>query len=547
MEDRHDDPLDDLLPDLLRRRAADDGACEFFRSVDGQAVSYAEAYARSCAVANGLVDLGVAHGECVVIMADNARDPICTWLATSLAGAVEVAINTGYRGRSLEHVMQNSQARVMFVEEALVPRILEVRDALTYLETVVVYRSNGAQVTISVPGCTVLDFDDVLGVDTIEPGRTVGPHDIASVVYTSGTTGPAKGVMMPHGQIRLFSRLGVEGARLTADDAFYCFIPLFHVAGKFIGIMGSMMSGGRVVLDTRFSVEAFMPRVREHGCTIALMHGPLVEMLHQLPASDDDAENPMTRIMASPFPANIALDFQQRFGIRGIETWGMTEVTIPIWQPFDEPLRVGSCGRLREEHFELRVVDPDTDEEMPAGRTGEMVLRPRRPFTMMQGYLRMPEITVDTWRNLWFHTGDLGYVAEDGYVYFVDRVKERIRRRAENISSFEIEAAALTHPGVAEAAAVGVPSEFEGDDDVLLCVVPAAVGGPDQAALTAHLAAALPHFMVPRYLRYLDAFPRTPTGKPQKVQLRTEGVTPETWDRKTAGVSLRDILQEAKQ
>lgn len=547
MEDRHDDPLDDLLPDLLRRRAADDGAREFFRSVDGQAVSYAEAYARSCAVANGLVDLGVAHGECVVIMADNARDPICTWLATSLAGAVEVAINTGYRGRSLEHVMQNSQARVMFVEEALVPRILEVRDALTCLETVVVYRSNGAEVTISVPGCTVLDFDDVLGVDTIEPGRTVGPHDIASVVYTSGTTGPAKGVMMPHGQIRLFSRLGVEGARLTADDAFYCFIPLFHVAGKFIGIMGSMMSGGRVVLDTRFSVEAFMPRVREHGCTIALMHGPLVEMLHQLPASDDDAENPMTRIMASPFPANIALDFQQRFGIRGIETWGMTEVTIPIWQPFDEPLRVGSCGRLRDEHFELRVVDPDTDEETPAGRTGEMVLRPRRPFTMMQGYLRMPEITVDTWRNLWFHTGDLGYVAEDGYVYFVDRVKERIRRRAENISSFEIEAAALTHPGVAEAAAVGVPSEFEGDDDVLLCVVPAAEGGPDQAALTAHLAAALPHFMVPRYLRYLDAFPRTPTGKPQKVQLRTEGVTPETWDRKMAGVSLRDILQEAKQ
>lgn len=541
-----DDPLDDLLPDLLRRRATHDGLREFFRSVDGLAVTYAEAYARSCAVANGLVNLGVARGECVVIMSDNARDPICTWLGTSLTGAVEVAINTGYRGRSLEHVMENSQARVMFVEEALIPRVLEVREALNHLETVVVYRSTRSDAALAVPGCTVLSFDDFLGDDSSEPGRPVEPHDIASVVYTSGTTGPAKGVMMPHGQIRLFSRLGVEGARLTADDVFYSFIPLFHVAGKFIGIMGSMMSGGRVVLDTRFSADAFMPRVREHRCTIALMHGPLVEMLHQLPTSADDADNPMKRIMASPFPANIALDFQRRFGIRGIETWGMTEVTIPIWQPFDEPLRVGSCGKLREEHFELRVVDPDTDEEMPTGSTGEMVLRPKLPFTMMQGYLRMPEVTVDTWRNLWFHTGDLGYVGEDGYVYFVDRVKERIRRRAENISSFEIEAAALTHTGVAECAAVGVPSEFDGDDDVLLCVVPAPGPDPDKAEMIAHLAAALPHFMVPRYLRYLDALPRTPTGKLQKMQLRNEGVTSATWDRRAAGVSLRDILQEAE-
>jgi crotonobetaine/carnitine-CoA ligase len=538
--------VDDLLPDLLRRRAAHDSTREFFRNVDGATVTYGEAYSRACSVANGLLSSGVARGECVVIMADNAPDSICTWLGIAMAGAVEVAINTGYRGRSLEHVMQNSQARIAFVEEQLLPRLVEVGAALTHLTTVVVYRSAGSSDLPSVPGWTLVDFDDLLGPDS-DPGVQVGPHDIASVVYTSGTTGPAKGVMMPHGQIRLFSRLGVEGAGLNADDAFYCFIPLFHVAGKFIGIMGSMMTGGRVVLDTRFSVEAFLPRVREHGCTVALLHGPLVEMVYQLPESPDDADNPMTRIMASPFPAHLALDFQRRFGIRGIETWGMTEVTIPIWQPLDEPLRIGSCGRLREEHFELRIVDPDTDAEMPAGRTGEMVLRPRRPFTMMQGYLRMPEVTIETWRNLWFHTGDLGYIAEDGYVYFVDRVKERIRRRAENISSFEVEAAGLTHPGVAECAAVGVPSEFDGDDDVLLCVVPEAGAVPDEADLIRHLAAELPHFMVPRYLRYLDALPRTPTGKPQKVQLRNEGITPTTWDRKAAGVSLRTVLQEAEQ
>ncbi|MCX6460022.1 MAG: AMP-binding protein [Actinobacteria bacterium] len=538
--------LEALLPDLLRARAAEDGEREFFRSVGGQPVTYAEAYGDACAVANGLVSLDVAHGECVVIMAGNSSASMATWLGTSLAGAVEVAINTGYRGHSLEHVLQNSQARVMFIEEALVARVIEIRDSLTHLEIVVVYRDDDGPVNAVVPGTRTVAYQDILGARDHAPDRPVAPHDIASVLYTSGTTGPAKGVMMPHGQVRLFSRLGVEGARMTADDVFYCFIPLFHVAGKFIGIMGSMMVAGRVVLDTQFEVDEFLTRARENACTIALLHGPLVEMLHQQPVRPDDAENPITRIMASPFPAGIALEFQERFGIRGIETWGMTEVTIPIWQPFDEPLRIGSCGRVREEHFELRIVDPDTDEEVAPGSTGEMVLRPRRPFTMMQGYLYMPDVTLSAWRNLWFHTGDLAYIADDGYVYFVDRVKERIRRRAENISSYEIEYAALAHPGVAECSAVGVPSEFEGDDDVLLCVVPLPGDTLDPEALIADLALRLPHFMVPRYVRVLDQVPRTPNGKPQKVALRSEGVTADTWDRRAAGVSLRQLITGAQ-
>jgi crotonobetaine/carnitine-CoA ligase len=534
--------LDALLPDLLRARAAETGDREFFRPVGGSPVTYAQAYSKACQIANGLVNLQVAHGDTVVIMADNAENPICTWLATSLAGAVEVAINTGYRGHSLEHAMQNSRARIIFIEYALVPRLVEVSQALSYLEIVVVYPEASAQVQASLPNLRVMSFADVLGPEDREPGRTVGPQDLASIVYTSGTTGPAKGVMMPHGQIRLFSRLGVEGAQLTEDDSFYCFIPLFHVAGKFIGIMGAMMTGGRVVLDTKFSVEAFLPRVREFGCTVALMHGPLVEMLYQLPKAPDDPHNPLTRIMASPFPARIALEFQRRFGIRGIETWGMTEVTIPIWQPYDEPLRIGSCGRLREEHFDLRILNPDTDEEVPIGHTGEMALRPKLPWTMMQGYLHNDEATIGAWRNLWFHTGDLAYIAEDGFVYFVDRVKERIRRRAENVSSFEIEAAALLHPHIAECAAVGVPSEFDGDDDVLLCVILADGLSIEPEETLRFLVKHLPHFMVPRYIRFMDQLPRTPTGKPQKAALRAEGVTPTTWDRKTAGVSLREIV-----
>ncbi|MEA2419827.1 MAG: carnitine-CoA ligase, partial [Thermoleophilaceae bacterium] len=501
----------------------------------------AEAYARACSVANGLIELGVEPGECVAIMAENSPDSICTWLGINLAAAVEVAINTGYRGQTLEHALQISRARVIYVEPGLIPRIAEIRDSLTSLELLVVYGE--VEQVPDVAGVTVRRFADVVGSGDGPPDRPVRPQDLASVVYTSGTTGPAKGVMMPHGQVQLFARLAVEGVRMSERDVFYCFIPLYHVAGKFMGILGSMMVGGKVVLDDRFSAEDWLARVREHGVTLCLLHGPLVEMINQLPEAPDDADNPVERIIASPFPAQIAESFERRFGLRGIETWGMTEVTIPIWQRYEDPVRPGCCGRVREDHFELRIVDPDTDAELGPGEVGELTLRPRAPWTMMQGYMRMPEITLETWRNLWFHTGDLGYRDEQGYVYFVDRAKERIRRRAENISSYDIEAAARPHPGVADCAAVGVPSEFAGDDDILLCVIPADGCELKPVELMEHLVTRLPHFMVPRYVRLMEDFPRTPTGKVQKAVLRTEGLVEGTWDRKTAGVSLRDLAQ----
>lgn len=532
-------PLFDLvLPEVLARRAAESADRTFLQIVDGESVTYRDTYGRACAVGNGVVALGVERGESVVIMADNAVDPLCTWLGLHLAAAVEVAVNTGYRGQPLVHALQNCQARTMFVDAALVPRIAEVRDSLTFLERVVVF--GALDDPPSLPGIEVRAFDDVLAAATPVPDRAVSPADLASVVYTSGTTGPAKGVMMPHGQISLFARLGVEGAAMTEDDAHYCFIPLFHVAGKFMAIYGSMMAGGRVVIDTHFSADRWLSRVREYGATISHVHGPLVEMIYQQPERPDDADNPCTRIIASPFPAKIALDFERRFALRGLETWGMTEVTVPVWQPMEEELRIGCCGRAREEHFEVRIVDPETDEERAAGEPGELVLRPRRPHTIMAGYLRMPERTLETWRNLWFHTGDHGYLDAEGYLYFVDRAKERIRRRAENISSYDIEAAALELDGVRECAAVGVDSEFEGDDDILLYVVPEGAE-PAPADLVTALAAALPHFMVPRYLAFVPELARTPTGKPQKASLRDAGLPADAWDRRAAGVSLRDL------
>jgi crotonobetaine/carnitine-CoA ligase len=514
--------------------------------VGREAVSYGHAYSQARAVATGLAALDVQQGDYVLIMAENTEQSLFTWLGVSVLGAVEVAINTAYRGRSLEHALQNSQAKVMFIDEHLLPRLTEIPAALSYLETVIVYKAR-PQPPLAWPSLSearMLTFRESLGDPSQCPEPVIHPHDIASVVYTSGTTGPAKGVMMPHGQISLFARLGVEGARMTADDVHYCFIPLFHVAGKYMAIYGSMITGGSVVIDTHFSAETWLPRVREYGATLSHVHGPLVEMLYRQPEAPDDADNPVSRIIASPFPAKIAKDFERRFGLRGIETWGMTEITVPVWQPYEENLRVGCCGRVRAEHFELRIVDPDTDAEMPTGEVGELVLRPHNPWTIMQGYLRMPEETLKRWRNLWFHTGDLGYLDSHRYLYFVDRANERIRRRAENISSYEIEAAALEHPDVRECAAVGVPSEFDGDDDVQLCVVLSSGSTTGPQALLKHLVNRLPPFMVPRYISVVEDMPRTPLGKIQKSLLRKEGVTERTWDRKTAGLSLRSLADQ---
>lgn len=535
--------FDRVLPDVLRIRAEESCDTRFFRTVGGPTVSYGEAYARACAVANGLVEMGVERGDCVVVMAENSLDSITSWLGIHVAGAVEVAINPAYRGATLVHALENSRARILLIAAPQLKRLAEVRESLTHLQTVVVYAGaeDVHEFRPHLPGLEMMAFTAIKGDASTAPDRPVQPYDLAAVVYTSGTTGPAKGVMMPHGQVSLFARLGIEGARMDERDVHYCFVPLYHVAGKYMGIYGSMITGGSVIIDTKFSAPDWLPRVREYQATLSHVHGPLVEMIYKQPPTPHDADNPVTRIIASPFPAKIAVDFERRFGLRGIETWGMTEVTVPVWQPYDEPLRVGCCGRVRNDQFEFGIVDPDTDQALPAGQTGEFVLRPRKPWTIMQGYLHMPDATAAAWRNLWFHTGDHGHMDADGYVYFVDRGTERIRRRGENISSYQIEAAALSHPSVRECAALGVPSEFEGDDDIMLYLIPVEEAVPRPEELIAFLARELPHFMVPRYVSLIDSFARTPTGKIQKATLRTTTIGTDVWDRKAAGISLRDL------
>lgn len=542
-------PYETTVGECIRARAAAFPDRVAIDMVGEGRETYAECFAASLQLARGLMAAGVRQNDTVVVMAPNCLTSIHAWLGINLAGATEVTINTAYRAKLLEHAINISGARVVIAAAEFLPVLRESEDALPKLEQIIVFDPAGVPAAAKPPffgRIRLLPLGEILAHPSDVALPTVRMSDIASVIYTSGTTGPAKGIMMPHAQVCGLAEQSIDGLRLGEDDAFYCFHPLFHMAGKFMAVFATLMAGGRVILDRTFKAELWVDRVREYGATVGLAHGPMVEMIYAQPERREDGDHGVRRLLSAPFPKAIAESFEARFNLRGIEVWGMTEINIGTWRPYDEPLRLGSCGRISEEWVELRVVDPQTDEELPVGEAGELVIRPKKPFVFMSGYIGMPEKTLEAWRNLWFHTGDIGYLDGEGYCYFVDRLGDRIRRRAENISSYDIEAAAGAHPAVAEAAAVGIASEFEADDEIKICLVLKPDATVAEEDMLRHLAAALPHYMVPRYIEFMPALPRTPTNKVKKAELRQRGATPETWDRKQAGIVLKDVVASVR-
>lgn len=535
-----------VLPEILRQRA-EECPDEVFLEVVGEdgAGTYRQTYEATRRTAAGLRDQGVRKGDFVSIMAVNSSTMVHTWFAINMLGAIEVPLNPGYRGQPLIHALNLSESRLLVIDQGLLPALRDVEDSLPHLEHVVVI-ADGAAPDVGFERLTAAPYGTLLEHGLLEEDYPDGPGftDIASVIYTSGTTGPAKGVLMPHAQTYVLALNLAEGVRFGPDDTYYTFHPMFHMAGKFMGVYAAMIARGRVVMDTTFAAEHWLERIREYGATLTGAHGPMLEMVYALPEAPDDADNPLRALMSAPFPAGIAEDFERRFGVRGLEVWGMTEVNTCSYTPYDAPLTPGASGKPLDEWYEVRIVDPATDQELSPGQVGEIVVRPRVPFVISQGYLGMPEATVEAWRNLWFHTSDGAYMDEEGYLYFVDRLKDRIRRRAENISSYDIEVAANGHPDVLECAAVGVDSGFDSDDDIKLCVVlgeSATVSGED---LLRYLAPNLPHYMLPRYIDFLDELPRTPTNKVRKQVLRA-GDGERLWDRKEAGIDLRKLVEES--
>ena len=533
------------LPRALDARVVETPDRPFVTTEGEGPQTFAECRTAALAMAGTLRAAGVGAGDLVAVMAPNCRTAIHAWMGANLLGAADVMVNTGYRGSPLEHALNLVQAKVLLAEARFLGVLREAEPRLEHLKRIVWFRlpDGGDGGGREPAGFSRVELVPLESLPSAPPALQGEPEisTLASIIFTSGTSGPAKGVMIPHAQAYALALQTVQGLRLTPRDTLYAFHPMFHTAGKFISLYAGLLSGARVVLDRQFRAERWLARIRESGASATLAHGAMLEMVHALPAAPDDADNPLERLMASPFPRRIAADFERRFGVRGVEVWGMTEVNNPCWCPLDEPLRTGTCGKPNRDWADVRIVDAETDVELPAGQVGELVVRPRRPWTMMQGYIGMPEKTIRAWRNLWFHTGDAAYADADGWFHFVDRLGDRIRRRAENIPSYEIESAAGLHPAVRECAALGVPSGYESDDDIKLFVAlqPGHAWAPED--LLEHLVRLLPHYMVPRYFQAVAALPRTPTNKVMKADLRD--AAGDCWDRKAAGVALRDVAR----
>jgi crotonobetaine/carnitine-CoA ligase len=487
----------------------------------GRALSYHETVDLALEMAGGFERLGVGRQEPVLLMLDNHLDYVLAWLSLSLTGRIEVPVNTAYVGAILAHVIGNCGARVMVTEARYLPAIAEAADRLDRLETLIV-RGEGEEVSLP-SRITRISFASLRGPKA--EMADVKPWDLIGIMYTSGTTGLSKGVRVTHAHAYGYATPEVYGACGESDKNLVV-LPLFHVGGQWKGVYNALIAGASAAVFPRFSAQSFWSDVRAYGCTYTLMLGVMAEFLLRQPELPTDREHPLKRAILVPVPSDLE-GFRRRFGIETISSaYGSTEGSVVLLSPLGgaEPGMIGWC----RPDFEAKLVD-ENDIEVPPGASGELVIRAREPWVVMAGYHGAPEATEEAWRNLWLHTGDVMRKDSRGMYAFIDRRRDAIRRRGENISSFEVEQEIMAHPDVLECAVVAVASDAT-EDDILACVVRGEGSALDGAALRAHLKPRLPYFMVPRYIRFIDSLPKTPTAKVRKQALRDEGVTSDTFD-----------------
>ena len=514
-----------VLRNLIDRHARERGEDVFALFSTGDQWSYARLRANVRRVAASLQALGVTQDDFVLSWLPNGPHAIAVWFALNYIGAVYVPVNTSYRGRLLAHVIQNSGARLMVADARLADRLAGVETAA--LDTLVTV--SGSPPALKGIRCLTEDALSTTG-EPADPPRVIMPWDTHAIIYTSGTTGPSKGVLSSY---RHLAATTEALDTITPNDRALVNLPIFHVGGT-SGVYRMLIRGGSIALVEAFDTETFWDTVRKTGTTTMTLLGAMIPFLMKAPPTPRDRDHGLRQAIMVPL-AEDAAEFTARFGVDIYTVFNMTEISCPILSERNPDI-AKTCGRVRA-GFEARVVD-DHDLEVPHGTVGELMVRADEPWTMNHGYNANPEATARAWRNGWFHTGDAFRRDEAGNFFFVDRMKDAIRRRGENISSFEVEAEIGAHPKVRESAVVGVPSEF-GEDEVMAIVALVPGAEIDPVDVISFLTPRLPHFMVPRYIRFMADLPKTPTQKIEKHVLRSEGITPDTWDRERAGIRLK--------
>lgn len=495
---------------------------------DGEEWTYGDLYHLTRGRAAALQALGVKAGDRVLVWLPNGAPILLTWCAINYIGATYVPINTAYRGQLLEHVVANSAARLMIAHPGLIDRLQDV--SLAQLETVV---SHGTSSPGKIEGLDIQLESALCGNESdFQPVAEVMPWDLQSIIYTSGTTGPSKGVLSTY--FHQYTIATVAHGYMGHDDRIMVNMPMFHVSGTGAAYCALVRQGSLAMFEG-FKTTEFWRQVRETGCTLTCgLVGSMAQFLEKNEPQSNDADNPLKMALLFPIsPTTMAL--AKRYDFSYVSGFGMTELPIAMTTDVNSNIE-GSCGKPRS-GVECRLVDAN-DIEVPQGEIGELIVRSDQPWALICGYNAMPEATVAAWRNGWFHTGDLFRQDSEGNFYYVDRRKDSIRRRGENISSQEVENSVFTYPKVNDVAALGVPSEH-GEDEVLVVVAPKPGTTIDPMELFVFLKPRMAHFMLPRYIRVVAALPQTPTNKVRKHVLRDEGVTDDTWDREAAGITVK--------
>lgn len=524
------------IPAVLDRQAAE-RPDQVYLHIGDEAITYAAMRDRSIAMANGLLSLGIEAGDTVALFGATSPEWLYGWFATTRIGARMAAINPYYRGEYLLNPLRTSGAKVAVTDAAMVERIMEVAAELPELKTLVV-RPGSEAASADTGSLEQRSTTELLehACDNVAQAEPLSWNDISTLFFTSGTTGPSKAVMTT--QHYLFSAartLAVDCWKLQPGETVWSPLPLFHLST--VGtVLGPMLTGSTSVIETAFHPGQTWQRVRQFNAVGMVAAGAIVNMLWNLPEDPADREVPLRFISAAPIAPEIYHGIKERYGVDIVSVYGMTEAFPLSIKRVDDPDVPGASGFANPD-FEFRIFD-EADNEVPVGEVGEIVCRPNAPHVMSEGYFQRHDATVRQLGNLWFHTGDLGRVDEQGCLYFVDRKKDAMRRRGENVSSFELEQIILRHPAVAEGAAIAVPSDL-GEDDIMLCLVLKPESQWDPMEFMEYCNNRMPYFAVPRYLRIMDSLPKNMMGRVTKDDLRREGVTAETWDREAAGFEVK--------
>ena len=528
-----------VLGQIVSDKAALHGDRVFMQFEDRR-ISYRDLDLLSNQLANALAARGVAHGTHVALMIDNKPELVLLYVALGKLGAVSVPVNTAAKGELLGYYLRQSDSRMVIADAALLGRLIPLGELVPALQSVVSLEEPGQPAAQPPEGLAwpVSPYADLLQGSQAPPDVAVRFSDLHSLLYTSGTTGPSKGNMSTHAHSMTcgFELAKVYGYR--PEDVLYVCLPIFHGNAWLCSVIPALAADASVAIARRFSASSFWDDIRRFGVTQFNALGAMTNFIWSRPPDPRDREHHVRQVMVVPTPGFYA-GFEQRFGIRFTSVYALTDFgMISIRGPQDPPSKWGSAGKASDE-VQIRIVDDD-DFELPRGTPGEIVVRSVTPWVGAQGYYNMPEATSQANRNLWFHTGDRGYVDDDGYLYFVDRKKDAIRRRGENISSFEVEQIILKHPAVLDVAAFAVSSEHS-EDEVMVAVVLREEASLSEAELVAHCADNMAYFMVPRFVEKVAQLPKTMTEKVEKYKLRQDAQArlDRIWDRDKAGIVVK--------